>query len=200
MPGFSKTPRARGARTKCLTALAVALGCGLGLSLSTASAAGHRCANATTPATRLSPAAARSAVRCLINQERAAHGLPPLRSSDRLAHSAQSWVDSLVATDSFDHGNIAARVLAAGVKFAFAGEDLATGQASPSRVVAAWMASADHCRNILSPHFSEFGAGVSPHAIPGWATGPSTWGADFALPLGHRVPSHNWRPANGCPY
>ena len=200
MPGFSNTPRVRLARTKCLTALAVALIGGVAPSLGTANAAGHRCTDATTAATRLSPVAARSAVRCLINEQRADHGLPALRSSGRLARSAQSWINKLVVTDAFDHGNIAARVLAAGVKFAYAGEDLATGQATPSQVVSVWMASPDHCRNILSPEFTEFGTGVSPHPILGWATGPSTWAADFARPLGHRARSHNWRPANGCPY
>jgi uncharacterized protein YkwD len=197
---FLNTPRVRLARTRCLTALAVALVGALGLSLGSANAAGRGCGEATTAATRLSPSAARTAVRCLINEQRTAHGLPPLRNSGRLARSAQTWVNSLVVSDAFDHGNIAARVLAVGIKFSYAGEDLATGQATPSQVVAAWMASPDHCRNILSPEFSEFGTAVSPHPIAGWATGPSTWGADFALPQGHRAPSRNWRAANGCPY
>ena len=200
MRGFSTSPRVRLARTKCLTALAVTVIAALGPSLGTANAAGPGCGDATTAATRLSPVAARTAVRCLINEQRAAHGLPPLRNSRRLASSAQSWVTKLVVSDAFDHGNIAARVLAAGIKFAFAGEDLATGQATPRQVVGAWMASPDHCRNILSPEFSELGTGVSPHPILGWATGPSTWAADFVLPRGHRAPSRNWRPANGCPY
>jgi uncharacterized protein YkwD len=117
-----------------------------------------------------------------------------------LDHVAQRWVDDLVATDAFGHGNIVARAHSAGVRFAWVGEDLGTGQATPSQIVRAWMASADHCRNILSPQFSEFGTGVNPHPVTGWATGPSTWAEDFALPLGHHQPSHNWGPANGCPY
>jgi hypothetical protein len=200
VPGFTKTPHVRLARTACLTALAVTLILGLGLSPGTARAAGARCGDASTAATRLSPVVARTTVRCLINEERAAHGLPQLRNSRRLARSAQNWVNKLVLSDVFDHGDIAARVLAAGINFAFAGEDLATGQATPSQVVAAWMASPDHCRNILSPEFSEFGTAVNPHPIVGWATGPSTWAVDFVLPRGHRAPSRNWRPAKGCPY
>jgi uncharacterized protein YkwD len=188
------------ALAKALPAFAAALACALGLSPGAASGASHGCANASTAAAHLQRGAARTAVQCLINWQRAAHGLPPLRNSDRLANSAQSWVNDLVATDRFGHGDVAARVLAAGVKFSFAGEDLATGQATPGQVVGAWMASPDHCRNILSPRFSEFGAGVSPHPIAGWATRPSTWGADFALPRGRRAPSRDWRPANGCPY
>jgi uncharacterized protein YkwD len=197
---LSKTPRVRIARTKCLAAVAVTLVSGLGLSLGAASAAGRGCGDATAAAARLPLSSARAAVQCLVNEQRAAHGLPPLRNSARLAYSAQRWVKDLVATGLFDHGDLAARVRSVGVRFAVAGEDLGTGQATPMQIVAAWMASPDHCRNILSPTFSEFGAGVSPHPIRGWATGPSTWAEDFALPLRHRAPSHNWGPANGCPY
>jgi uncharacterized protein YkwD len=185
---------------KCITALAVAVACALGLSLSTASASGHGCGGATTAATRVPPATVRAAVQCLINEQRALHGLPPLRDSSRLARAAQRWVDDLVASDAFDHGNFPARILSAGVRFASAGEDLGTGQRTPTQIVAAWMASPDHCRNILSPLFSEFGTGVNPHPVRGWATRPSTWAEDFALPLGHRPPSRKWGPANGCPY
>lgn len=185
---------------KCLTALAVTLACGLGLSLSTATAADHGCARATTAATRLPLATVRATVRCLINEERALHGLPPLRGSSRLAGFAQQWVNTLVVSDSFSHGNFAARIHAAGISFLFAGEDLGTGQRSPNQIVRAWMASADHCRNVLDPVFSEVGIGVNLRSVPGFSSGPATWAADFDLPIGHRSPSKNTGPARGCPY
>ena len=200
-PGQPNTPqRALLACAKCLAALAVTLTGGLGLSLSAASAARHGCGGATTAATRQSLATARTAVQCLINEERTAHGLPPLRDSSRLDNSAQRWVDNLVATEQFGHGNLAARVHSVGFRFAIAGEDLGTGQATPRQIVSTWMASPGHCQNILSPEFSEFGAGINLHPVTGWASGPSTWAEDFGRPLGHRAPSRNWGPANGCPY
>jgi uncharacterized protein YkwD len=148
----------------------------------------------------MSPSAVRAVVDCLINEERAKFGLSPLRNSSRLDNSAQNWVNTLVATGTFDHGNFAARLVAAGVKYAIAGEDLGSGQATPSQIVAAWMASTDHCRNILAPVFTRFGAGENPQGVRNYATGPATWAMDFDLPAGHRPPSGNWRPANGCPY
>ena len=185
---------------KCLTPLAVTLACGLGLSLSTASAAGHGCDRATTAANRLPLATVRAAVRCLINEERTVHGLPPLRGSSRLSDSAQQWVNTLVSADLFSHGNFADRLHAVGVNFFFAGENLGTGQRSPSQIVRAWMASADHCRNILDPVFSQVGIGVNLRSVPGYSSGPATWAADFDLPIGHRSPSKNAGPAKGCPY
>lgn len=192
--------RVPSACAKCLAALAVTLACCLGLSLSTATAANHGCASATTAATRLPLATVRATVRCLINEQRAMHGLPALRGSSRLTGFAQQWVNKLVVSDTFSHGNFAARIRAAGISFVFAGEDLGTGQRSPSQIVRAWMASTDHCRNILDPLFSEIGIGVSLRSVPGFSSGPSTWGADFDLPIGHRSPSTNTGPANGCPY
>jgi uncharacterized protein YkwD len=199
--GRSKTPlRARVRRALWFTALAVTLAAALGGSLSVATATPSGCSDASTSATKLSLAAARAAVACLINQQRAAHGLPGLADSTRLSQSAQSWANRLVARDAFDHGNFAARFHAAGVNFSVAGENLATGQRTPAQVVRAWMASADHCRNILSPAYRELGTGVSPHPVKGYASGPATWDDDFALLMHHRAPSKNWAPANGCPY
>jgi uncharacterized protein YkwD len=197
-PGRS-TRRAR-VRLRFLTAAAVTLACGLAISSSTAAASGRGCAGASTAATRESAAAARIAVECLINAVRAEYGLPALQDSRGLDRAAQRWVNRLVATDTFDHGDFPARLLAAGVSYAIAGEDLGTGQATPKQIVSAWMASADHCRNILTPLFDEIGVGKNRHAVPGYAAGSGTWAADFAARPGLRVGFANWRPANGCPY
>jgi uncharacterized protein YkwD len=185
---------------KCFTAFAVTLVAGLGLWLGTAGAVQPRCDGAAAAAVRLRLSTARSAVDCLINKQRVDHGLPALRHSSRLSQAAQHWSDTLVTIDAFTHGNFAGRILAAGVNFRFAGENIGTGQATPSQIVSAWMASTDHCRNILDPDFSELGLGMSAHPVIGFATGPATWTADFALPFGHRPPARNWAPANGCPY
>jgi uncharacterized protein YkwD len=161
----------------------------------------RRCPNANRPAASISRAAARAALLCLVNRERAAHGLPRLVLDRRLNHSAQGWTDTMVATDTFSHGaDFASRITAAGFRWSAAGENIATGFPTARAVLAAWMASPGHCRNILDPAYRDIGIGISRHPIPGWASGPSTWTEDFALPVGARAPSGNWRPADGCPY
>ena len=143
----------------------------------------------------------RAAVVCLINQQRNAHGLPSLKVSPRLNRSAQSWNQAMVASGDFTHGsNFAGRISAVGYDWQMAGENIATGFATPQSVVAAWMASPDHCRNILDPSFRDIGTGVSPAAVGSWASQPSTWTNDFGLLMSQNPPSGNTGPQNGCPY
>jgi uncharacterized protein YkwD len=162
----------------------------------------HRaCSNADSRANRIGTAAVRAAVVCLINRERAAHGLPRLRESSLLDRAAQIWTDTMVATGDFTHGsNPGGRLLAVGFAWLATGENIATGFQTPQQAVSAWMASRDHCRNILSPLYTEVGTGISWNAVGSYASGPATWTQDFALPLRLLAPSQNWGPANDCPY
>jgi len=158
------------------------------------------CRNADTVAASASKQAMRDAVRCLVNKQRVAHGLPPLRASARLTRSAQGWSDEMVASRSFSHGtDFAARISDAGYDWSKAGENIATGSPTPRTVVKTWMASPPHCRNILSPSYRDVGVGVNGHAVAG-AAGPATWTEDFGLSMFQSPPASNWRPANGCPY
>lgn len=183
------------------------MSCLAALMPATASAKTHRlygvraCANADAPVGSASPQAMRDAVVCLVNQQRAAHGLPSLRHSPKLDRSAQGWTNAMVSHSFFSHGsNFASRITAAGFNWSNAGENIATGFYSPSAVVAAWMHSEHHCRNILDPVFSFVGTGVNDNPVAGYASGPGTWTQDFALPMGQRAPSRNNGPASGCPY
>ena len=161
----------------------------------------QQCLDADTPATSASLSQMRAAVVCLINQERVAHGLPVLKVSARLNHSAQSWNNDMIASGNFTHGsNFAGRISAVGYDWQTAGENIATGFTTPRSVVNAWMASPDHCRNILDPNFRDVGTGESPAAVGSWATQPSTWTQDFGLLMSQNAPSHNTGPQNGCPY
>ena len=148
-----------------------------------------------------SPAELRSAVVCLINQQRAIHHLPAVHASPLLNRSAQSWTNAMVTTDQFTHGtNFASRITAVGYVWRAAGENIATGFVTPRSVVRAWMASTGHCENILSPTYRNVGTGVSGRVVRGFATGGGTWTQDFALGIHQSPPSHNFGPANGCPY
>jgi uncharacterized protein YkwD len=162
-----------------------------------------RCANANRPATRASRDAMRAAVVCLINQRRTRRGLPALTVSPRLNSSAQAWTSVMVATGNFSHGPgtaFASRISATGYDWRTAGENIATGYATPSAVVSAWMASPDHCRNILDPSFRNVGTGEVPAAIGGASSDPATWTQDFGLLANQSPLSSNTRPQNGCPY
>jgi uncharacterized protein YkwD len=143
----------------------------------------------------------RTAVICLVNRERSLRHLPPLRQSGALDRSAEGWARTMVREGTFSHGNsFANRITHAGVSWSDAGENIATGFATPREVVSAWMASAGHCRNILDPNFRLVGVGAVPRPVRGFASGPSTWTEDFALASGQSPASKNWVPANGCPY
>jgi uncharacterized protein YkwD len=163
--------------------------------------AANGCAGANDRVGRTSNQVLRSAVVCLINQERAAHHLPALQSSPRLNNSAQGWTNAMVSSDQFTHGtNFAGRISAAGYVWRSAGENIATGYATPRTVVRAWMASTGHCQNILNPTYRNIGTGVSTRSVKGYASGAGTWTQDFALGMHQSPPSGNFAPANGCPY
>jgi uncharacterized protein YkwD len=157
------------------------------------------CAHANVPATQAPARALRVAVLCLINERRAARGLPTLHASPPLNRSAQRWTNEMVSTGEFTHGSdFAARITAAGFSWSTAGENIATGFLTPRDVVEGWLRSTGHCQNILSPVYRDVGTGVSARGIPGFGAG--TWTQDFALPRGESPLSRNWGPAKGCPY
>ncbi len=143
----------------------------------------------------------RATVVCLINHQRNQHGLPSLTISTRLNQSAQSWNDEMIATGDFTHGdNFAGRISAVGYDWQTAGENIATGYTTPHAVVSAWMASPDHCRNILDPAFRDVGTGFTDAAVGSWASQPATFTQDFGLTMSQNPASGNHGPQNGCPY
>jgi uncharacterized protein YkwD len=159
------------------------------------------CSGAGDPVARTAPQVLRTAVVCLVNQQRALHHLPALSASPLLNRSAQGWTNVMVSSDQFTHGtNFASRISAVGYDWRMAGENIATGYATPRSVVRAWMASTGHCENILNPAYRNIGTGVSPRAVRGFATGSGTWTQDFALGMNASPASNNFGPANGCPY
>lgn len=141
----------------------------------------------------------RAAVICEINLERSSHGLPTLAEAGALDNSAQGWSQTMVAAQQFGHGaSFSARITAAGYPWSLAGENIASGYLTPRALIATWMASFEHCRNILAPTFREVGIGEVPGGV-GAGTG-ATWTGDFGLRLGASPPSGDWGPAEGCPY
>jgi uncharacterized protein YkwD len=163
-------------------------------------AAGNACPNRNTPANAASLRTMRTAVVCLINQQRTERGLPALSVSNKLDTVAQHWSTSMVAHDQFSHAHLVARIDAVHYDWQLAEENIATGYRTPRQTVAAWMASPDHCRNLLDPAIRQVGTGERPAPVRGWATSPATWTQDFGLTIRQAPPSHDRRPADGCPY
>jgi uncharacterized protein YkwD len=94
-----------------------------------------------------------------LNDVRRGHGLPALRASDALNHSADRYARRMIEHDFFGHG---ARIDVAG-GFRSAGETLAwhTGwDPQPRRTIARWMNSPGHRAILLSPRFRWVGMGL----------------------------------------
>lgn len=160
------------------------------------------CPNATTPALGAAAATMRAAVLCLVNQQRVDRGLPALTESSALDTSAQSWTDEMVSTGVFSHGtNLAGRIAAVGYDWWYAGENIATGFATPQSVMSAWMASLGHCQNILNPNYANIGTGINPNPVGTDVADAATWTQDFGLLMSATAPpSTNTAPMDGCPY
>jgi uncharacterized protein YkwD len=148
------------------------------------------CADVRAAATPASAARVGAAVRCLVNAQRAAHGLRPLQSSGDLRRAAHLHAVDMVRRRYFDHRSPDGRTVAQRVKRTgyltgarrwALGEDIGWGSgtaASPAGIVDAWMKSPGHRAVILDRRFREVGLGVA-GGIP--SGGP---GATFVLDAG----------------
>jgi uncharacterized protein YkwD len=133
------------------------------------------------------------AIRCLVNGQRAAHGLAPLRPSRQLRVAAEGHGADMVGHRFFAHvspfaGAITARARRSGYLTPVAddyalGEDIAWGEgelATPTAIVTAWMNSPAHRAVILDREFQDMGVGV----IAGVPVDTSLAGATFVLDVG----------------
>jgi uncharacterized protein YkwD len=100
----------------------------------------------------------------LTNQSRLREDLIPLQLDPVLSRVAQSHAQDMLARDYFSHespngGTLRTRLVGAGIRYGFAGENIAKGQSSAGEVVQDWMKSPGHRRNILQPEFRKIGVG-----------------------------------------
>ena len=135
----------------------------------------------------------------LVNAERTSRGLVPLRINPLLttaasAHSAaQAAAGSIfhVAPDGSGPGE---RISATGYLFNTWGENVAAGYRDADAVMAGWMKSPGHCKNILNPAFTELGVGYARREGD-----PSRffdyWTQAFARPAGEQRPPGTYDPA-----
>jgi uncharacterized protein YkwD len=130
---------------------------------------------------------------CLLNEERAAHGLPPLSRAPALDRASAAYSQRMVNEAFFAHvapdgSTVVQRLLASGYASRLGrdwitGENIAWGQgveATPRSTVMNWMASDGHRRNILDDRYAEVGIGIALGA-PVDAHRGATYTTDFGV-------------------
>jgi uncharacterized protein YkwD len=152
-----------------------------------APAAMAACAERDVPA---SDSGAVAATLCLLNEQRADHGLKAFSESTTLDRAADDYAADMVKRRFFDHvspggGTMMDRIKAAGWAPSgswSAGENIAWGSgslATPASIVDGWMHSAGHRANILNESFSQIGIGIAAGAPQGGIRGGGTYVTDF---------------------
>ena len=101
-----------------------------------------------------------------INQERQNANLPPLRIAQELLVAARRHSNDMAQNNIFSHtGSDGSspfdRMIEAGYRFRYAGENVAAGYPTAQQTVNAWMNSAGHRRNILNRNFCDVGIGYA---------------------------------------
>jgi uncharacterized protein YkwD len=86
-----------------------------------------------------------------------------VRWNSRLADAALKHSGDMARHDFFSHkgsnnSNVAKRVDSTGYTWRSVGENIYAGKQTTDEVVAGWLTSAGHCRNIMSSQFTEIGA------------------------------------------
>lgn len=136
------------------------------------------------------------------NAQRQKYGEPLLQISSELSRAAAAKAKDMATRNYFNHFTPDGSppwsfATAAGYDYQAFGENLATGFGNEQAVINAWMASAPHRQNLLSPSFSQVGFGFA-NATHYTATGgqPATiFVAFYAQPTGV-VPLANIKPAS----
>ena len=100
----------------------------------------------------------------LTNQDRAEHGLQPLKWDASLASAAQAHTDRMANEKSLSHQypgepDVSARAAQAGAHFQAIAENTAMGP-DPRGIEKQWMNSVPHRTNILDPKMNSIGIGV----------------------------------------
>ncbi len=150
----------------------IALALTAGLAAASPAAAATSCADATATPGAASQKTMQAATLCLLNEERSARGLAPLKAHKKLEKAAFRFSKEMVSKRFFDHVSPSGSTLTTRIKKVkytkgarswSIGENIAWGtgsQATPERIVDAWMNSPGHKRNILDPRFREIGVGI----------------------------------------
>jgi uncharacterized protein YkwD len=82
----------------------------------------------------------------------------PLTWNSQLMHATRDHSSDMAQNNFFSHDSLDGttapqRIKAAGYSSAFVGENIGAGQPRMESVVAHWMHSTDHCKNLMNPKF-----------------------------------------------
>ncbi|WP_443068675.1 CAP domain-containing protein [Streptomyces sp. NBC_01361] len=133
-------------------------------------------ASPSAPATTAPASGDTARVLTLVNNERSKAGCSPLTMNAKLTKAAQDHSKDMASHRNMSHtGSDGSspddRITRAGYSWSSYGENVAYGYSTPEKVMAGWMSSPGHKRNILDCSFKEIGIGL---AQPG-----SYWTQDF---------------------
>jgi uncharacterized protein YkwD len=168
----------------------------LGVLLAPAAAEAAPCAGAYARPTAANGAVIRHATLCLLNRQRARHGLRRLRQQRSLTRAATAYARLMVRHGFFDHVSPAGSTMTQRIRHTnylrntrswSIGENLAWGAGAagmPAVIVNAWMHSPGHRRNILDGVFREIGIGIAAGAPRG--AGAAVAGGTYATEFGVR--------------
>ncbi len=107
------------------------------------------------------------AVLAAVNAERSAQNRAPLIYDSALEAAARAHAQDMARAGFFDHtgsdgSDIGQRLTRAAYRFCFGAENIAAGQRDLTEVMAAWMASRGHRRNILHRKAEAVGLAQAP--------------------------------------
>ncbi len=119
----------------------------------------------------------------LVNQQRAAAGLQPLKQNWQLSRVARYKSQDMINKNYFSHqsptyGSPFNMMESFGLRFSAAGENIAMGQRTAAEVMNAWMNSSGHRANILNPSYTEIGVGLAKSS-----SGVCYWTQQFMKPM-----------------
>lgn len=206
-PAQSASPRPRGAIRPAprvagpaavrrrLAVLVAVLATVLGVAAPNATAA-TSCPDIDAHPSAIGIARATASVACLVNHERTAAGLGSLNIDAQVRRAAQDYAVLMAVRGFFAHispdgTDPGSRLLAAGFNWLAYGENIASGQSSPREVMADWLKSPGHCRNLMTPTFTVAGYGVA------LAGNSPYWVQNFGRPMS--AGSGSSSPAPACP-
>lgn len=109
-----------------------------------------------------------------------------LMLNTQLNQAAQLHSDDMASNNILSHtgsngSSFDQRIETQGFVFAFAGENVAAGKRIVEDTLEQWLSSEGHCRNIMSPNFSQMGLGVSENPSSRYKV---YWAQVFAAPFG----------------
>lgn len=101
----------------------------------------------------------------LVNQHREKHGCKPLAWSADIAEVARAHSADMAAQGYFGHTNLLGetpfdRLRKANIAYRRAAENIAEGQQTAEQVLASWLSSSGHRRNIEDCAFTQHGVGM----------------------------------------